>query len=60
MTAPSAERVLAAAGSVVTVGTFDGVHRGHQDVLVRVAARARAAALASVLVTFSPHPAEVL
>lgn len=60
MSAPSRDRVIAEAGSVVTVGTFDGVHRGHQDVLARVASRAHASMLAGVLVTFSPHPAEVL
>lgn len=47
-------------GTVVTVGTFDGVHRGHQDVLARLSARARAVGLRSLLVTFDPHPLEVL
>jgi len=47
-------------GTVVTVGTFDGVHRGHWDVLGRIAARGRADGLASVLVTFDPHPLEVV
>lgn len=47
-------------GTVVTVGTFDGVHRGHWDVLGRIAARGRATGLASVLVTFDPHPLEVV
>jgi riboflavin kinase/FMN adenylyltransferase len=47
-------------GTVVTVGTFDGVHRGHWDVLQRIAARGRASGLASVLVTFEPHPLEVV
>ena len=47
-------------GTVLTVGTFDGVHRGHQDVLARLAARARVAGLRSVLVTFDPHPLEVV
>ena len=47
-------------GTVVTVGTFDGVHRGHWDVLERIVARARALALDSVLVTFDPHPLEVV
>ena len=47
-------------GSVVTVGTFDGLHRGHQRVLAEVVGRARAGGLTSVLVTFDPHPLEVL
>jgi riboflavin kinase/FMN adenylyltransferase len=47
-------------GTVVTVGTFDGVHRGHQDVLQRLAARAAGAGLRSVLVTFAGHPLELL
>jgi len=47
-------------GSVVTVGTFDGVHRGHVDLIARVAANARAIGLPSVVVTFQPHPLEVV
>jgi riboflavin kinase/FMN adenylyltransferase len=47
-------------GTVVTVGTFDGVHRGHQQVLARVAARAAEAGWRSLLVTFEPHPLEVV
>jgi len=46
--------------TVATVGTFDGVHLGHRDVLMRLVARSRAAGLPSVLVTFEPHPLEVL
>ena len=46
--------------TAVTVGTFDGLHRGHRDVLSRLAARARALGIPSVLVTFDPHPLEVL
>jgi riboflavin kinase/FMN adenylyltransferase len=47
-------------GTVVTVGTFDGVHLGHMAVLREIAARARAAGRKSVLVTFEPHPLEVV
>jgi riboflavin kinase/FMN adenylyltransferase len=47
-------------GAVVTVGTFDGVHRGHQAVLAEIARRAGERKLESVLVTFDPHPLEVV
>jgi len=47
-------------GSVVTVGTFDGVHRGHQTVLEELRRRAAAAEARSVLVTFHPHPLRVV
>ena len=47
-------------GTVVTVGTFDGVHRGHQAVLAEIVRRARARGLESLLVTFEPHPLEVV
>jgi riboflavin kinase/FMN adenylyltransferase len=49
-----------AAGSVVTVGSFDGVHRGHRAVITEAVARARDASRLSVVVTFEPHPAAVL
>src|SRR5215469_18393958 len=47
-------------GTVVTVGTFDGVHRGHQQVLNRLAARATETGWRSLLVTFEPHPLEIV
>jgi riboflavin kinase/FMN adenylyltransferase len=47
-------------GAVVTMGTFDGVHRGHHAVLAEVTRRASANGLASVLVTFEPHPLAVV
>ena len=47
-------------GAVLTVGTFDGVHVGHRDLLARLALRARDQGLPSLLVTFQPHPLEVV
>jgi riboflavin kinase/FMN adenylyltransferase len=47
-------------GSTVTVGSFDGVHLGHRAVLEEIARRAEAAGRASILVTFEPHPLEVV
>jgi riboflavin kinase/FMN adenylyltransferase len=44
----------------VTVGSFDGVHLGHQAVLREITRRASEAGRASVLVTFEPHPLEVV
>lgn len=46
--------------SVVTLGTFDGVHRGHQRLLERTVEVARAQGHTSVVYTFDPHPAKVL
>lgn len=45
--------------TVVTIGNFDGVHRGHARVLGTVVAEARERGLRSVAVTFDPHPATV-
>jgi len=49
-----------AGGSVLTVGTFDGLHRGHQDVLSRLVAQAARESLPSLVVTFEPHPLQVV
>lgn len=46
--------------SVITVGSFDGVHRGHAQLIQTVRAHARAQNAASVLVTLNPHPKLVL
>jgi riboflavin kinase/FMN adenylyltransferase len=49
-----------AKNSVVTVGTFDGVHLAHQQLLKDVVERAQARKGRSVVLTFDPHPKEVL
>lgn len=49
-----------AGGAVVTVGTFDGVHLGHRDILRRVSERASALGVPGLLVTFRPHPLDVV
>jgi riboflavin kinase / FMN adenylyltransferase len=46
--------------SVVTVGVFDGVHRGHQQLIGAAVAAGRERGLPTVLITFDPHPAEVV
>jgi len=46
-------------GSVVTIGNFDGVHRGHRAVLTATTDRARALGVPAVALTFDPHPAQV-
>lgn len=46
--------------SVVTIGSYDGVHRGHQLIIGRAVERARELGLPSVVVTFDPHPSEVV
>jgi riboflavin kinase/FMN adenylyltransferase len=48
------------AGSVVTIGAYDGVHLGHQTVIAEVRERAAAAGLDSAVVTFDRHPASVV
>jgi riboflavin kinase/FMN adenylyltransferase len=46
--------------SSLTIGSFDGVHLGHQDLLQRMAKRARQADLPVVVLSFFPHPSVVL
>ena len=45
---------------VITVGTFDGVHKGHQKIITRIKSIANETGGESVLLTFDPHPRKVL
>jgi riboflavin kinase/FMN adenylyltransferase len=47
-------------GSLVTIGAFDGVHLGHQALIRQLVGQARSLGCQAALVTFHPHPAEVL
>ncbi len=49
-----------AVAAVATIGVFDGVHRGHRQLLELVRDRARALGLPSLVITFDPHPVAVL
>jgi riboflavin kinase/FMN adenylyltransferase len=45
---------------VVVIGVFDGLHRGHQQIITRAKAAAAERGLPTVLMTFTPHPSEVV
>lgn len=46
--------------TVLTVGTFDGVHRGHQEIIKTVVEISKNEKLRSIVITFSPHPRKVI
>ncbi|HTK82053.1 MAG TPA: bifunctional riboflavin kinase/FAD synthetase [Bacteroidota bacterium] len=58
--ARSVEDIAYRPASIVTVGTFDGVHRGHAAIIQQVVRRAKETGARSVIVTFEPHPREVV
>ena len=49
-----------ASESVITIGNFDGVHRGHQSLIARARTEADARGIACAVLTFDPHPRQVL
>lgn len=51
---------LALRNSWLTIGVFDGVHRGHQTILQQLTAGARSSGAPAVVISFHPHPASVL
>jgi len=51
---------LAIQNAWLTIGIFDGVHRGHQEVLLSLVTGAHAAGQPALVLTFTPHPAVVL
>jgi len=54
------QRIAPGRPSAVTIGVFDGVHRGHQHLVGTLLESARRESLASVAITFNPHPRAVL
>ena len=46
--------------TIITIGTFDGVHKGHQTIIDKLNTTAKKEGLQSVLLTFYPHPRHVL
>ena len=54
------ENFPASEGSIVTIGTFDGVHLGHQQIIKQLIDTSQQSKLKSVLLTFFPHPRMVL
>ena len=51
---------VALQNSWLTIGVFDGVHRGHQEIIKMLTAGAHAKNVPAVVLTFDPHPANVL
>ena len=46
--------------SIATIGTFDGVHLGHQKIIKSLITKSKETELNSVIITFDPHPSKVI
>ena len=46
--------------AVITIGTFDGVHQGHQQILAQMKAEAARVNGETVIITFHPHPRKIV
>jgi riboflavin kinase/FMN adenylyltransferase len=56
----SVEQLPAFTRSVLTIGTFDGVHSGHRRIIDALKAQAKAVGGESVIITFDPHPRKIV
>lgn len=54
------DRLPAFQNAVITIGTFDGVHMGHRQVISRLKAEAAAVGGETVIITFHPHPRKIV
>ncbi|HJM46955.1 MAG: bifunctional riboflavin kinase/FAD synthetase [Candidatus Marinimicrobia bacterium] len=56
----SVDQISAYHKSVLTIGSFDGLHRGHQEIVNRTINVAKGKQVPSIVVTFNPHPRHIL
>ena len=56
----SIDEIQSVENSVLTIGSFDGLHKGHQEIIKKVVNTAQALDFPSVVITFDPHPIQVL